>query len=259
MFIPLLLAMKTKKLNYTLLEVYLTLRPYYQDSNATLYLGDCVEVAATLPKASVDLIVTDPPYGVTWQSGHRTTAFNKIVGDESTDVALRGLTAALPVLRRRRHIYVFGRYDLTTLPLTTPVELIWDKGIGSLGNLSIPWSQEHEYIQFAIYGYTKTERAEGAGRLAARLRRGTILSYQRLNSVQVVNHPTEKPVALLRELIESSSCIGETVLDPFAGSGSTLVAATLEGRKSIGVEIEERYCEVAAKRLEALSRLSNAA
>jgi DNA modification methylase len=235
----------------------LTLSPYYQDSYATLYLGDCVELTATLPKASADLIVTDPPYGVNWKSSHRKhDDFDMIVGDEDTSIALKGLSVALPTLRRRRHVYVFGRIDLSSLPLTKPVELIWDKRIASMGNLAIPWAQEHEYIQFAIYGYTKAERDEGSGRLAARLRRGTVLSYQRLNSTQVVSHPTEKPVALLRELIESSSCIGETVLDPFAGSGSTLVAATLEGRKSIGIEIEERYCEVAAKRLEAIGTLA---
>jgi site-specific DNA-methyltransferase (adenine-specific) len=62
-------------------------------------------------------------------------------------------------------------------------------------------------------------------------------------------HPTEKPVMLLRQLIEASSLFGETVLDPFMGAGSTLVAAKAEGRKAIGVEVDERYCEIAASRM----------
>jgi site-specific DNA-methyltransferase (adenine-specific) len=64
-----------------------------------------------------------------------------------------------------------------------------------------------------------------------------------------VRHPNEKPVLLLRQLVESSSVIGETVLDPFAGSGSRLLAAVREGRKAIGVEISEQYCEMAARDL----------
>ena len=81
------------------------------------------------------------------------------------------------------------------------------------------------------------------------MRRGTVLRYPNTRGRGATRHPTEKPVALLRELIESSSRFGETVLDPFIGSGSTLVAAALEGRKAIGIEIEERYCEIAANRL----------
>jgi DNA modification methylase len=64
-----------------------------------------------------------------------------------------------------------------------------------------------------------------------------------------LTHPTEKPVMLLRQLIEASSLHGDVVLDPFLGSGSTVVAARTEGRRAVGIEIEERYCEIAAKRL----------
>jgi site-specific DNA-methyltransferase (adenine-specific) len=75
-----------------------------------------------------------------------------------------------------------------------------------------------------------------------------VIRVPRPNAKQVKRHPTEKPVALLRRLIESSSLIGETVLDPFLGSGSTIVAAIAEGRKGIGIELEERYVETAVER-----------
>jgi hypothetical protein len=81
------------------------------------------------------------------------------------------------------------------------------------------------------------------------MRRGSVLTVERPNGAGVSRHPTEKPIRLLRELIESSSKIGESVLDCFVGSGSTLEAAHLEGRTAIGIEIEERYCEIAATRL----------
>jgi site-specific DNA-methyltransferase (adenine-specific) len=90
---------------------------------------------------------------------------------------------------------------------------------------------------------------DGRG-LAARLRQGSILSFQRPNSRAAKRHPTEKPVGLLRRLIESSSLIGETVFDPFLGSGSTLVAAIAEDRMGVGIEIDERYAETAAKRVD---------
>jgi site-specific DNA-methyltransferase (adenine-specific) len=223
--------------------------PYYAEHGITLYHGDCRDVLPTLPAASVDLIVTDPPYGVRWQSQYRRLAFDAIVGDDSTAAAVGALRLALGTLRKRRHVYVFGRYDWSDLPLASPVELIWDKDALGMGDLAIPWAGQHEYIQFAVYFPSTADRDNDRGRLTARLRQGTILRVTRLTGNAVTDHPTEKPVALLRQLIESSSCIGETVLDMFAGVGSTLVAARVEGRRAIGIELDERYCEIAARRL----------
>ena len=166
---------------------------------------------------------------------------------------MEGLGLASPPRNRWHHIYALGRYALPSLPVSEPVELIWDKGQFSSGDLTSPWGKQHEYIQFFVYNISKANREAGAGRLAARMRKGSVLRYPRKNSVAVNLHPTEKPVNLLRELIESSSCLGDTVLDPFVGSGSTLEAAVREDRRAVGIEIEERYCEIAAKRLDALS------
>jgi site-specific DNA-methyltransferase (adenine-specific) len=223
--------------------------PYFETPDVTIYHADCRDILPLLPSASVDLIVTDPPYGVRWQSNYRTEAFDMMQGDDGPDSAIEGLRLALKILREGRHLYTFGRYDLGDLPISSPVELIWDKGNMGGGDLTLPWGQAHEYIQFAVYLPSTQNRIDGGGRLAARLRKGSVLRHPRLNATAVKTHPTEKPVMLLRELIESSSCIGETVLDPFMGSGSTLVAAAMEGRKAIGIEIEERYCEIAAKRM----------
>ncbi len=226
--------------------------PYYDERGITIFHGDCREILPTLPANSVDLIVTDPPYGIRWQSSHRQVAFSLIAGDESQDAAVEGVRLALRVLRNKRHIYVFGRYDFSALPLASGVELIWDKLNTNPNGASAghPWARQHEYIQFHVHISSQANRASGDGQLAARLRRGTVLRYLRPNGVRVVDHPTEKPVLLLRELIESSSRFGETVLDPFMGVGSTLVAARREDRKAIGIEIEEHYCEIAARRLQ---------
>lgn len=225
---------------------------YYQDDCVTLYHADCRDVLPSLEPA--DLIVTDPPYGIDFRSNRRGARFDKIAEDDDPD-GMASLVAGVITnnLKRYRHAYVFG--PLNFKPLVTagiiqePISLIWDKGIMGMGNLSIPWASQHEDIQFMVAIKSKANVGKGEGRLAARLRRGSILAHQRPNSIGANRHPTEKPVPLLRELIESSSCFGETVLDPFVGSGSTLVAATLEGRKSIGIELDERYCEMTARRL----------
>lgn len=223
---------------------------YYDHAGIQLWWGDCRDVLPRLPAGSVDLIVTDPPYGVRWQGSHqRRVPFPIMAGDDSPDVGLEGIRLALRVLKEKRHLYVFGRFDLTGFPVSAQAELIWDKCILGLGSGATVWTPQHEYVQFATYQPSKASRAAGGGVLSARLRRGSVLRYPRLSGSAVCRHPTEKPVMLLRELIESSSRFGETVLDPFVGSGTTLVAARREGRRAIGIEISKAYCAVAVERL----------
>ena len=221
---------------------------YYEGPGVTIYHGNCLEVMEGMANDSVDLLVTDPPYGIKWESSRAQMSFGGIKGDENKDMGESGIYRSLKVLRRGRHAYIFGRWDFSRIgaKTTTPTELIWDKKIIGLGDLSNCWSSQHEYIQF-VSNIKQKQREKSP--LAARIRRGTILSHQRPQSSQI-RHPSEKPVPLLRELIESSSMIGETVFDPFLGSGSTAVASVIEGRKVIGIEIEERWCEMAAKRIE---------
>lgn len=223
------------------------MKPYYENKGLTLYLGDCAEV-----EVACDLIVTDPPYGQGFESGRAGGRWGAIHGDNDLDGVHKRIAIALKGLRRSRHVYVFGdRFDFSHLPLCGVAELIWDKGVIGMGDLSLPWGPQHENITFAVHELSKANREKGFGNLAARLRRGSVLRSLRPHSGRVMHHPTEKPIDILRQMIESSSVMGEIVYDPFAGSGSTLVAAALEGRKAVGCEIEERYCEAAAKRFEA--------
>ena len=224
------------------------MKPYYEDASVTLYHGDCREVLPTLSRGSADLLLTDPPYGVSWQSGHRHRAFERLVGDDGTLDVAAALAAALRVLKSQRHSYIFGRHDLSALPFGGTCELIWDKVGLTGGDTNSGWATAHDYIQFGMHS-APSQRHRGDGNGAARLRRGSVLRYPRTNGNAVTRHPTEKPVALLRELIEMSSRPGELVLDPFAGVGSTGVAAVMEGRRAVLIELEERYCEVAADRL----------
>lgn len=218
------------------------MEPYYSRSGVTLYIGDCIDF-----KIPCDLIVTDPPYGQEFKSG-KSNLWGKIKGDDDIKGTLLRLNHAIRSLRSNRHVYIFGKLPFDKLPLCGMTEIIWDKGNIGMGDLSKPWGPQHENITFATYEASQANRAKGYGNLSARLRKGSVIRSMRPNSKRVRNHPTEKPVDILRQLIESSSILGEIVYDPFAGSGSTLIAAALEGRQAIGVEFEKRYCDIAVKR-----------
>jgi DNA modification methylase len=226
------------------------MKPYLQIDGATLYHADCRDL-----EVPADLIVTDPPYGQEFVSGRAGGRWGALFGDDDAASVEVALGHALKGLRRGRHVYIFsGRLDLSSLPLCGVAELVWDKAVIGMGDLTSPWGPAHEKIVFATYEISKANRDKGYGNLSARLRKGSVLRSLRPQSGAVKHHPTEKPVDILQQLIESSSVIGETVYDPFAGSGSTLVAAMREGRNAIGCEIDERYCETAARRIEAAAR-----
>lgn len=225
----------------------------HESERFTLYCADAANVLDTIEAKSVGLIATDPPYGVKWQSGNRgDRKFRPIVNDDGTYDAIAVIGAYVRrVLASCRHVYVFGSTHTEVkerLSLGGSCDLIWDKGQVGMGDLSLPWGPQHEVCTFGMYVPSKANRESGYGGLSARMRQGSVLSIQRPNSRGVVRHPTEKPVELMRRLIESSSVTDDVVLDMFAGSGSTLVAAILAGRKAIGVEITSEYYETALAR-----------
>lgn len=220
----------------------------------TLYCADAADAIDLIESKSVGLIATDPPYGVKWQSSFRKPGARmaRIENDEGgyDSLALIGAYVG-SVLMDYRHVYAFGTTAEAArerLPLGGSCDLIWDKGMVGLGDLSLPWGPQHENIMFGVYVPSKVARANNRGALSARLRAGSVLSVQRPNSGGVKRHPTEKPVELMRRLVESSSSPDDTVLDMFAGSGSTLVAAVLCGRRAIGVEITREYFDIAVER-----------
>lgn len=230
------------------------MRVLHQSDLCTLILGDARD-PATRPGGQYDLLCTDPPYGVKWESGWRAESFGQLQGDDGTldipDLLGEWVGGYTKGLRDKRHAYVFG---YTPDQLAGPLRLggtsvlIWDKAHIGLGDLTVPWGIEHEAISFGAHRPRPSDRAQGGGRLSARLRQGSVITVPRPNGGQV-RHPTEKPVALMRQLVESSTTVGELVVDPFAGTGSTLVAAILSGRRAWGVEVEERYAQIALDRI----------
>lgn len=238
--------------------------PYFRGRLSTLYVGDCRALTPTLEPRSVDLLIADPPYGTSWRSNFRRLGrFDAMAGDDGSvdwPAALGELVKRL--LRNKRHVYVFGHDPqrlVEALGLGGTAELIWDKGHQGLGNLELPWGPQHEPITFGVYDWSRRNRDEGSGRLAARMRRGSVLRVPRVKGAAARRHPDEKPVALMRELVESSSCVGDLVLDPTCGVGSTGVAAVLAGRRFVGIELDLRYADIAVDRLREAERIAQLA
>lgn len=208
-------------------------RPYYQRDGITIYHGDCREIAPTL---SFQVIVSDPPYGMDY-TGHRGkgNSIHSKGGGKNEKAKVAGDDKPFDPAEWMRWPCVFSGatwyYD--RLPPGGSLHS-WDKRGDykrtSFADCDIIWcSRKIQSQTFRLVWRGLCRHAENRERIV---------------------HPTQKPVELMRWMIGLVGVReGETVLDPFMGSGSTLVAARAEGLSAIGIEIEERYCEIAAKRL----------
>jgi site-specific DNA-methyltransferase (adenine-specific) len=203
--------------------------PYYEDDAVTLFHGDCREVDAWL---AADVLVTDPPYGMAYVSNRRSTGKSApIAGDTATAARDAVLT-----MWGERPALLFGTWRAPR-PTQARHLLVWDKGDNpGTGDLTMPWGNSAEEVYVIGRGWV--------GKRGSNVLRFPTLSHQ---SETRPDHPTPKPVALMETLIQK--CPPGVVADPFAGSGATLLAARAQGRRSIGVEVEERYCELIASRL----------
>ncbi len=186
----------------------------------------------------VDLVLTDPPYGIGWSRGMNAARNSKshdgILNDEDTSVrdAVLAQLTGIPAI-------VFGSF-YAPFPANTKQVLVWQKpaDAGVVGSTT-GYRRDAEPVFLVGDWPFKTVQWSSVLRSHA----GSIA-----NVAAKTGHPHTKPLDLIRELIQRTDA--ETILDPFMGSGTTLRAAKDLGRKAIGIELEERYCEIAAKRLQ---------
>lgn len=205
------------------------MKPYYEQDGITIYHGDCRAVLGELYEdmrmahRAFDLLLTDPPYGIGFAA--QPTKWQRRAGQApeqwDAETAPEGLAFAMTLCK---HQIIFGGnyYDL-------PIARCWlswfkPDAPPSMGNVEYAWTNldQNSRMVSASISATNAER---------------------------VGHPTQKPEAVIRFALLQAPQDVKTVLDPFVGSGTTLVACKRLGRAATGIEIEERYCEIAAKRL----------
>lgn len=241
------------------------MKPYYEHGGITIYHGDCREILPRLDDRSIDLICTDPPYGLNFNNGDLASQWESVFGGRKENLGTRPIAndgeaeadASFRTLLSHAKDKLlkggacccccggggpkplFAKWTLwmdETLGFKQAV--VWDKG--GLG-MGIHYRRNYEFILIAQNG-DPAHRWNGGN---------TTPNIWRIPKIipTAAEHPTAKPVELMAKIISIHSNTGDIVLDPFMGHGPTLVAAKQLNRRAIGIEIEERYCEIAAKRL----------
>jgi len=202
--------------------------PYYQDDSCTIYHADCRDILPQLEP--VDLVLTDPPYGIGEDGGDkkRRRDYEPLVVHEkfNWDQDRPNREIFQMIFACSKHQAIFGGNYFTDYLPPSMGWIYWDKRMG--GDFS-----DGELI------FTSQKKA---------LRRFDVSPFENLRGGHDRQHPTQKPLSLMKYIILRFEN-AQTILDPFMGSGTTLVAAKNLDRKAIGIEREEKYCEIAVKRL----------
>jgi hypothetical protein len=200
------------------------MKPYYEHSGITIYHGDCREI---LPTVTADVLCLDPPYGTNEHGGYgrRQLGLETIENDENTEI--RDFVLAW---WGERQAICFGSPRRPEPPGRWDYRLVWDKRNPGMG---APWRWQHEMI------YLRGEWSNPKGI-------PSVISVSAGNTMRGRWHPHEKPIEVMATVLVGSA---GSVIDPCMGSGSSIVTAKKLGRRAIGMDVSERYCEIAAKRL----------
>jgi len=191
------------------------LKPYYEHAGITIYHGDCRDVLPLLEPGSVDLVLTDPPY---------------LEGD---------MSAILPLLLRMTTAVVVSPGKLESFNWIARQKPVWEYAWKCSGTSSLGGSACLHILFEPVLAYAFPKRPLGSD----------LLDFPLVVDPLAKGHPWPKPLRLFTKLAAHWTDEGDLILDPYMGSGTTLRAAKDLGRRAIGIEIEERYCEIAAKRL----------
>lgn len=218
------------------------MKPYYDEDGITIYHGDCREILPTL--SDVDLVLTGPPYGINTKSdgGGKLSPW--------ADLCNASLWYELWIAECRKIISPAGAlwtflnwrsmvtFQKASCAVGWPIEslLVWDKGWIGPGDMRGLRPSYELVALFSMPDFALANRGLPDVRKS------------QWSSHKPNGHPAEKPVDLVQWIASESG--GGLILDPFTGSGTTLVAAVNLGRRAIGIEIDEKYCEIAAKRVQ---------
>ncbi len=214
----------------------------------TVHTGDCLDVLRTIAPGSVDAVVTDPPYGIDFQSARRTESerLDKIANDRTPFIWW--LHDAYRITKSGGALLCFCRWDVAEV-FRVAIEsagweiksqVIWDRIGHGTGDLKASFGPRHDIIWFAI-----------KGKFAFPWKRpASVIAYERIQGDALV-HPNQKPLALMEYLCRVVCPTGGTVCDPFAGSGATGEGALIAGCNFVGIELSEKYANLARERIAA--------
>lgn len=211
-----------------------------------LYNGDCLEVMDRLiaDGVTVDSIITDPPYGMSFQSNYREVKHSLIKNDNSLEWLEDFAKRCYSLSKDNTAHYIFCSFHNIDIfkqafekEFVVKNILVWEKNNTSMGDLKGNFAPKIEFILFLHKGR----------RLINGKRTPNIFKFSRTKNEL---HPTQKPVDLMSHLIEKFTDEGQTVLDPFMGSGTTGVACKQTNREFIGIELDKDYFEIASNRIQ---------
>ena len=207
-----------------------------------IYLGDCLEVMRNIPDKSIDLVLTDPPYGMSFQSNHRKEKHSKIIDDDNLYWLEDFILEVKRVKKEDAHVYMFcSMHHVDTFVSLCKKHLnyknivIWHKNNTGMGDLYGDYAPKYEFVIFCSNGDKKLNG-----------KRNSNIKFAKKTGNEL--HPTQKPKELIGYFINKSSEENDTILDPFAGSGTTAIACHDLKRNFICIEKEPEYHAIATKR-----------
>lgn len=205
------------------------MKPYYQEGGITIYHGDCREIMTSL---AFDVVITDPPYGIKLHQCANARDGIKALARCRRYLKVHGDDRPFDPSHLLHHkVCLFGANHFSDKLPRSSGWIVWDKMRPELldqATAELAWTNFIKGVRVFRFRWNGMIRA----------------------SSEHLEHPTQKPVALMKWILALPWTPEGTVMDPYMGSGTTLVAAKDLGRRAIGIEIEERYCEIAAKRLQ---------
>lgn len=217
------------------------------NSSISLMQGDCLELMCDIPYGSIDMVLTDPPYGMDYQSNRRTVTqkFAKIANDSSLEWVDCFIDECHRVMAKNSALYFFAswhnieyfkvaierRFKLKNL-------IVWVKNNHGSGDLKGGYAPKHEFVFYATKG-----RVLNRGK-----RIPDVIEFDKIPSSKLM-HPTEKNIGMLEVFVNQHTDASMTILDPFMGSGTTGVACVNTGRKFIGIEMDAGYFQIAEGRI----------
>lgn len=251
--------------------------PYFQENNITIYHGNCLEILPNL-NVQANLFLTDPPYGINYQNNYTADMHDKIQGDESCYLYSNWGKEAYRLLKDDSALFAFTGWseyphhypELASCGFSLKEPLIVQKRASGKTDLYGSFQSNADWIIFAHKGkfkFRKTELVKNkkAGVIPNKGRKpvpeyktrfpaswfGEEYPWSTSNPASVTEwrHPTIKNVILMKWLILLTTDENDLIVDPYMGSGSTILAAAQLGRKAIGIELEQKYCDMAIQRL----------